>query len=678
MTLFARAAATHAPIGGPAAETEPVIRRSHFSSMKRIVVKLGTSVVTNQEGLAAVGRMGNVVEQVTELVKRGHQVILVSSGSIGLGRQRLQREKVLSMSLRKYVAPGDTEELNERACAAAGQSGLMHLYSTMFGECRVSCSQILVTDSDFSSRHRRKNLRSTIDALLEIGVVPIINENDVVSTREEPTTDKDGHIFWDNDSLASLVGAECGADLIILLSDVKGLYDAPPTEAHAKIIHTYSRKSTYSIGTKSRVGRGGMQAKVDAAMNTIDRGVKAVVIASGFQKDVVSDIMSGKTIGTLFVKNPHVDQMDVSAEQAIKARDASRNLATLDAQVRCDILLALADGLISHEADIMKANRLDLKNAEASTMSGVLKSRLKLSPEKLRTLADGIRSIAKSDPLGKVLRHTEVAADLDLVQLTVPIGVLLIIFESRPDALVQIAALSISSGNGLLLKGGKEAQRSNAVLHQLVCESIEKGSQGKISPHLVALVNSRHEVDSLLNLDEYIDLVIPRGSNELVSHIQRNTKIPVLGHAEGICHVYVDEFADLDKAVRVIIDAKTDYPTACNAVETILLHRTVLDDGRADKIVAALRAAGVVLYGDSTVHRKYHIPAAQSMRHEYSDLCVTLVAVSDVRDAVEHIHEYGSGHTDSIITENQEHADLFLKSVCVTLALFFFFFFFFF
>eukprot|EP01024_Parvocaulis_polyphysoides_P023436 TRINITY_DN21668_c0_g1_i2.p1 TRINITY_DN21668_c0_g1~~TRINITY_DN21668_c0_g1_i2.p1 ORF type:complete len:352 (-),score=24.16 TRINITY_DN21668_c0_g1_i2:80-1063(-) len=253
----------------------------------------------------------------------------------------------------------------------------------------------------------------------------------------------------------------------------------------------------------------------------------------------------------------------------------------------------------------------------------------------------------------------EIAKDLVLEQVTSPIGVLLIIFEARPDALPQIVSIAIRSGNGLLLKGGKEATRSNQCLHKIITDAISED----IDPHVVGLVQSREEISDLLRLDKVIDLVIPRGSNKLVSHIQQNTKIPVLGHADGICHIYVDKDADIKTTVDICVDSKKDYPAACNAVEKILVHESLAQDGRLFKLQSALRDAQITIYGGQKASHSLSLSRAPSDRHEYGSLEVTLEIVNSMEEAIDHIHKFGSSHTDCIITENETQAEKFLKAV---------------
>jgi delta-1-pyrroline-5-carboxylate synthetase len=296
------------------------------------------------------------------------------------------------------------------------------------------------------------------------------------------------------------------------------------------------------------------------------------------------------------------------------------------------------------------------KEVLAGRMTPSMAARLCLTASKLQTLAQGIRAIASMDePIGRVLKRLELAEGLILRQESAPLGVILIVFESRPDVLPQLISLALRSGNGLLLKGGKEALNSNRMLHQVITEAI-----APMPAELFALVESRADVAELLDLDDLIDLVVPRGSNAMVQHIQQNTRIPVLGHADGICHVFVDKAADPSLAEALVLDAKTDYPAACNAMETLLIHR---DYPHASELVAALQAAGVSLFGDTSAQEAFGLAPAESLAVEYGDLAATVCVVDGLDAAVDHIHRYGSGHTDCVVTGDPEVSDAFLARV---------------
>ncbi|ONI03517.1 hypothetical protein PRUPE_6G262300 [Prunus persica] len=637
--------------------------RAFVNRVKRIVVKVGTAVVTRGDGRLALGRLGALCEQLKDINAQGYEVILVTSGAVGLGRQRLRYRRLANSSFADLQNPQN--DFDGKACAAVGQSSLMALYDTMFSQLDVTSSQLLVTDSVFRDEAFRKQLSETVKSLLKLRVVPIFNENDAVSTRKAPYEDSSG-IFWDNDSLAGLLALELKADLLVLLSDVEGLYDGPPTDPKSKLIHTYVKEIHHgeiTFGDKSRVGRGGMTAKVNAAVCAAYGGIP-VVITSGYATDNIKKVLRGDRIGTVFHQDAHLWTLvkeEGARDLAVSARESSRQLRALGSKDRRKILLDVADALVANEGQIIAENEADIAVAQENGYEKALISRLALKPGKIAALATSIRKLADmEEPIGRVLQKTELAEGLVLEKVSCPLGVLLVVFESRPDALVQIASLAIQSRNGLLLKGGKEAKRSNAILHKVITSAIPENVGGK----LIGLVNTRDEIPDLLKLDDVIDLVIPRGSNKLVSQIKESTKIPVLGHADGICHVYIDKSANKDMAKRIVLDAKTDYPAACNAMETLLVHKDlVTDDGGFKQIISGLQDLGVTLYGGPKASTVLNIPETSSFHHEYSSLACAVEIVDDVTAAINHIHEHGSAHTDCIVTEDHEVAETFLSQV---------------
>ncbi|KAL8539107.1 hypothetical protein ACS0TY_000915 [Phlomoides rotata] len=636
--------------------------RAFLKDVRRIVIKVGTAVVTRAGGRLALGRLGSLCEQIHELNTQGYEVILVTSGAVGVGRQRLRYRKLINSSFADLQKP--QVELDGKACAAVGQNGLMALYDTLFSQLDVTSAQLLVTDNDFRDPDFRKQLNETIKSLLSLKVVPIFNENDAISTRRAPYEDSSG-IFWDNDSLAALLALELKADLLILLSDVDGLYSGPPSDPHSELIHTYIKEKhegEITFGDKSRVGRGGMTAKVKAAVYAAYAGIP-VVITSGFVYGNILKVLSAKRIGTLFHRDAYkwAPQGDVGArEMAGAARESSRKLQALSSDDRSKILLDVADALESSEKLIIAENEADVAEAQKAGYEKSLISRLAMKPGKVSSLANSIRVLANMvEPVGRVLKRTELSEGFILEKLSSPLGVLLIIFESRPDALVQIASLAIRSGNGLLLKGGKEARRSNAILHKIITSAIPKN----VGEGLIGLVTSRDEIPELLKLDDVIDLVIPRGSNKLVSQIKASTKIPVLGHADGICHVYVDKSANMDMAKQIVVDAKTDYPAACNAMETLLVHQALIQTGGVNDLIVELQIKGVTIFGGPRASSSLNLPQAHSLHHEYGSLACTVEIVDDVNAAIDHIHQHGSAHTDCIVTEDDEVAQLFLRQV---------------
>jgi len=351
---------------------------------------------------------------------------------------------------------------------------------------------------------------------------------------------------------------------------------------------------------------------------------------------------------------------------AAKARKESRKLQSLPSTVRKSILHAIADVLVDREADILQANQLDLEEAEMKNISKSLHRRYTLSSERIAHVVVGIRQIAEMpDQIGFVKSKRELAEGLELSLTTVPIGVLLIIFESSPQPLAQIVALSLAAGNGLLLKGGKDVSSTIALLHEFIGDAIENASKGEISRDIVGLVTSRKQVKDLLALDTAIDLVIPRGSKQLNQFVRENTQIPILGSSNGVNHVYVDKSAAEEDACKVLVDAKTQYPAASNAMETLLLHKDTLKNGVALHALQGLRANHVKCFGGPKAMKAGLCDiATDEKHHEYEDLACTVEMVDTADDAIDWINENGSGHTETIVCdENDAVAKKFLNGV---------------
>lgn len=347
---------------------------------------------------------------------------------------------------------------------------------------------------------------------------------------------------------------------------------------------------------------------------------------------------------------------------AAAARAAQRRLGSAAGARRDAVLARLADLLEERGPALLAANQEDLRRAAAEELAAPLRSRLALSEQKLTVMRQGVSQLAATpDPIGRPLRRTRLDEGLELRQVQSPLGVLLVIFESRPDAVIQIGSLALRTGNAVLLKGGAEARDSNRALVGCLRDALE--AEG-FSPDAVQGVEGRQAAAALLEEDRLIDLVIPRGSGELVRHIQGATRIPVLGHAEGVCHLYLDRDADLAMATRLALDGKCDYPSACNATETLLVHRQLLP--RIGPLGEALGAAGVELRADAAA--RAHLPGAalagaEDFGHEFGDLILAVATVDDLDGALEHIHRHGSGHTDAICTQDPEAARRFLAEV---------------
>jgi len=350
------------------------------------------------------------------------------------------------------------------------------------------------------------------------------------------------------------------------------------------------------------------------------------------------------------------------------AKEASYKLASLSEAIKNKALLAIANIIDKNKNIILEANKKDLEQAEQLIKQGklteALYSRLKLDEEKLKTVIQGIKDVAKlEDPVNKKIWAIELDKGLELYRISCPIGVIGVIFESRPDVVPQIASLAIKSSNAVILKGGSEADNSNSILVDLINQALKQVDG--FPENAINLIKTRDEVKKLLEMDEYIDLIIPRGSNNLVKYIQSNTKIPVLGHSEGICHIYIDEFADLNKATKISIDAKIQYASACNAVETILVNKKLVKNYLSE-LISELKKVNVLIKGDTEVRNianDINEATEEDWKTEYSDKTVSIKVVNDINEAINHINKYGSGHTDSIITENKDNAALFMNLV---------------
>lgn len=348
-------------------------------------------------------------------------------------------------------------------------------------------------------------------------------------------------------------------------------------------------------------------------------------------------------------------------EIAQKTRTAARQLATLTTEERNEAIEAIAQALESATPEILTANEADCQAARKG-ISQALYARLKLSATKLKAGIEGVRDVKKlPDPVGTVQIHRELDTGLVLKRFTCPLGVLGVIFEARPDALIQITSLAIKSGNGVILKAGKEATKTCQALVTIIHKALIKT---KVNPDVVQLLTTREEIRALLDLDEYVDLIIPRGSNSFVRYIQENTKIPVLGHADGICHLYIDQFADLEKAISITVDSKTQYSAACNAIETLLVHKDI-SPKFLPLIAEALQAKQVELRGDAATQELIKVPAitAEDWSTEYSDLILSIKVVESLEDAIAHINIYGSKHTEAIVTEDEKAAAIFCSQV---------------
>ena len=349
-------------------------------------------------------------------------------------------------------------------------------------------------------------------------------------------------------------------------------------------------------------------------------------------------------------------------EKALRVRKAAMKICHTSNEQRKDTLNNMADALVHYSDEILEANDSDFYVAKKKGISQSLLSRLKLSKDKLLHGIDGVRKVRDlPDPVGKVQINKKLASGLILQRKSVPIGVIGVIFESRPDAFIQISSLALRSGNAAILKGGSEATQTNEAIFLALQKGLNKSC---LDENTLCLLTSRKDSMSMLHLDKDINLIIPRGSNELVKFIQSNTRIPVLGHADGICHLYIDSESDINLAINVTLDSKIQYSAACNAVETLLIHKDIAEKF-LNKAIPIFDSKKVQLRGDNkSVSLGVKMLAnEQDWSTEYLDLILSIKIVDDLNDAVEHIQTFGSKHTDGIITENYKTASLFMNAV---------------
>ncbi len=351
-----------------------------------------------------------------------------------------------------------------------------------------------------------------------------------------------------------------------------------------------------------------------------------------------------------------------------KAKNASIKALKLSTDIKNSALESIANALEENKETIVCANKLDLFNAQKmldkKEITQAAFNRLKLDENKLRDMIQGVKDAIKlEDPVNKILWEKNIADGITLKKVTCPIGVIGVIFEARPDVISQISTLAIKSSNAVILKGGTEAVETNKTIFNII-NKVLKETEG-FPENMINLIFSRDDVKTMLELDEYINLIIPRGSNSLVKYIKANTKIPVLGHADGICHIYIDESADIEKTLKVCIDAKCQYPSACNSVETILIHKNAV--GKIfEPLTQELIKNNVTVKADKELHNILNfvqLAEDDDWKKEYGEKIVSVKQVNSTEEAIEHINKYGSGHTDCIMTEDDYNTDKFMTYV---------------
>ncbi|WP_157148471.1 glutamate-5-semialdehyde dehydrogenase [Brachyspira pilosicoli] len=350
------------------------------------------------------------------------------------------------------------------------------------------------------------------------------------------------------------------------------------------------------------------------------------------------------------------------------AKDSTYKLQSLSTDIKNKALLEIADKLEQNKNIIFEANKKDLEYAkkllDENKISLSMFNRLKLDENKMIDIISGIKDVVKlEDPINKVLLETELDDNLLLKKISCPIGLIAVIFEARPDVISQISSLCIKSSNAVILKGGAEGENTNKAIFNIINETLE--SIEDFPKNSVNLVFTRDDIKELLSMDKYVDLIIPRGGNSLVQYIKSNTNIPVLGHADGICHLYIDESANQEKALKICLDSKSQYPSACNAVETILINKNIANE-YLPKLYNLFKENNIKMNGCEEVRKilnQSDIGEVKEWHLEYGDKEVSLKIVENIEEAYNHINKYGSHHTDSIVSENKDNIEKFMTYV---------------
>ena len=352
------------------------------------------------------------------------------------------------------------------------------------------------------------------------------------------------------------------------------------------------------------------------------------------------------------------------SDKAKAAKSGMRILSLVSSEVRNNALQAMASAIRDNRGSILAANKIDMKNGLADCLADPLMKRLELDDKKIEIMADNLVQVAAlPEPIGQIDSMWERPNGLRIGTVRVPIGVIGVIYESRPNVTVEVAALCIKSGNGVLLRGGSEAISSNTV----IAEILQKSAKDFGLDQAIQFVNitDRQAVQSMIAKHELIDLIVPRGSNEFIRYIMKNSEIPVVGHADGVCHVFIDQNADLEMATEIAINSKTQYVAACNAMETLLVHQKVAQTF-LPRIQVRLAQEGVELRGCKTsqsICPDMLVANSKDWSTEYLDKILSIRIVDDFDQAVDHINKYGSHHSDAIITKDYATAQKFLKVV---------------
>ncbi len=640
------------------------------------VIKIGTSTITDSHGEIDDEILTNLLKDIKGLSDLGEKIIIISSGAVACGRQVLNSSNDSDNDNKINDKKEESEKsdfLTLRTHAAIGQPYLYQKYQETLSQYQIITSQILLQDHDFSEDVRRHSIKTMLNNLLDQGIIPILNENDAITVRQEDYRDKIGKILWDNDSLATLVAKTIGAKYLLLCSNIDGVYNQ-----QQDIIQIWRPEYLSQLGKleTSNYGRGGIISKVQAAMTASQHGIQTYII-NGKTPNIISKIyLKGVCHYTYFPVDVSdtqsgTNQVDSSTilENIKDAKLTSLNIRATAYHLRCQWLLRFREQLIIKTDKIIKINKQDLRLAKERDISKAMYHRLVINENSIANLVNGITSLTNlPDPVHRILETKTikhpflVSQNLEWSRSQIPLGLIMVIFESRPDVLVQLLALAVLSGNALVLKGGKEAFHTLNYLFSLFIEVIPID----LLP-AYHLFFSREEAGLALASKD-LDLCIPRGSRHFIQWVKSKSVAPVIGHGEGICCAYLH--SDLDplseEVVEVISHSKLDYPAACNALEVVLINQDCQDhQDRLGQLFQCLTQKGITIFTEEKFVKQY--PTLKLGKYsgakEHGSASLVILTVPSIGDAISYIQENGSCHTDLILTKDVKIVQLFMSSL---------------
>ncbi len=557
-----------------------------LEAVKRIVIKIGTSSLVLPNGKINLAKIDQLAFVISSLVSKDKEIVLVSSGAMGFGLNVLNMEK------------RPAEMAQQQAVSSVGQVAMMSLYSQIFSHYRMTVSQILLTRDVVEYPESLANVTNAFESLLSIGVIPIVNENDAVSVDEMDHATK----FGDNDRLSAVVAKIVKADLLIMLSDIDGLFDKnPAVHADAKL-RSHVADITEEIiasagGSGSKFGTGGMLSKIKSAQMMFEHHGQMVLI-------------------------------------------------------QAEVILA--------------ENARDLAAAKENGISDIMLDRLRLNHERIKGIAEGVEQVADlQDPIGQVVRGYTNLDGLKIVQKRVPLGVVAMIFESRPNVSVDAFSLAFKTGNAIILRGGRDAIHSNTALIAVIRQTLVKVG---MNADVVQLVEdtSHAAAEELMQAVDYIDVLIPRGGARLIQTVKEKSKVPVIETGVGNCHIYVDDSADLEMAVNIVVNAKTQRPSVCNAAESLVVHEKIAEAFLPKLEEAIAKVHPVEFRADQEALRMFKnavLATEEDYKTEFLDYIMSVKTVKSVEEAVDWINGHTTHHSEAIVTQSIAHAEFFQESI---------------